>query len=151
MDVLSERRRALMGGADRNGMVDGEYTIDAENKVTVTQGHSVTLSGPAIVSTEYRIPLKTPVDVTQSGSAYMVYVGTIQGMGIRFYFSDNTNYGVDHTGGEIRANPQEPFDIPVLGVGKTLIGLSFGYRSAVHGWDNDSYTWTLVVDGKTIF
>ena len=136
-------------GADRNGMVDGEYVIDSDNKVTVTQGRSITLNGPSIANTAYRIPLKTPVQVTTSGSAYMVYVGTIQGIGLRFYFSDNTSYAVNKTASDIRSDPQVPFEIPAGGVGKTLVALAFG--SAQHGWDDDLYTWRLVIDGQTIF
>lgn len=43
MDVLSERRRALMNG---NGMVDGLYTLQAGLRyVGVSGGHTVRLQG----------------------------------------------------------------------------------------------------------
>lgn len=147
MDVLSERRRALMGG---NGMVNGLYTLQASTRyVGVTGGNTVRLQG-FITSGSYVIPLKRSVTIGQTASIKMTHVGTVGQTDVAFVFSDGTKYTASHTKGEIEADPSVSFDVADTEAGKTLVGLAFGSTS--HNWSySSSYTWTLIVDGRTVF
>ena len=142
MDVLSERRRALMNA---NGMVDGAYL---NNHVTVTMGRNTIFSGDNILTTSYVIPLKHPIYISRSAKTFMTHVSVAKVMTVRFHFSDNTSIAVAHTDTEIENNPRIPFEMSTS-LGKTLIGLSFG--SSSHSWRDDSYTWTLIIDNRTVF
>ena len=147
MDVLSERRRALMGG-DRNGMVNGTYyNQDQTGSIVVSGNNTTTLTG-SITTAGVQVPLKKPVQAISECYVYQTYNSYITTIGVRFYFSDNTSVVVTKTSGDISSDPNVHFAIPGGSLGKTLVGFGFG---SAQEWVGQTITWSMVVDGESVF
>ena len=144
MDVLSERRRALMGvrGGPSNGFVNGVYPDRNGGSTTVTNGNTFTLDGNMSYYLDVQIPLIESVPVLSSGTMSFTPNKSQTGCTVYVWYLDGGRISISIN---INADVTQTLEIPA---GKTVIAAGIISSNA---WDDVDIVWSLEADGVTIF